>query len=81
MYNDLINRIDSFIDGSTYGRLIVENNEAYLETTNGLQPILDGQVITVLTDDQKQTITQAEAINTVTAEGWPLYAGVDCTVK
>lgn len=81
-----VNELDALYGDKAYGRLIVDNDRVYLETNYDDAPevdVLDDDVIEVITYSgegreayRKLTqINRKQALESLTAEGWPLYAG------
>ncbi len=74
--------IDAFLMGRQFGRLIVDDGQAYLELAIGeLIKLDDSYEIEVLNGDTYHPITFQQAINTMSTDGWSLYTGLDCRVK
>jgi len=85
MLNDHIKRttreIDAFLENYTLGTLIIENSEVSLETKNGVIVLDETYHIEVLGGGEYHTITYDQARNTMSRDGWPLYAGLEARVK
>jgi hypothetical protein len=85
MLNDHIKRttreIDAFLVGYTLGTLIIENSEVSLETKNGEIKLDKTYVIEVFAGGKYHPITYDQARNTMSRDGWPLYAGLESRVK
>lgn len=77
-----IHEIDAFLDGYTLGTLIVEGGQAFLEFSNGeYMPLNDNYQIEVINDNNNHPISCQQAINTLSTDGWSLYAGLTARVK
>ena len=77
-------KIDAFLEQYTLGTLIIENEQAFLQTEIGEYIALnDSFEIQVLAGGQYHTVTYQEAINTFCADmpECPLFAGFECRVK
>lgn len=85
MLNDHIKRttreIDAFLVGYTLGTLVVDGNTVSLETKNGVIVLDETYHIEVLGGGEYHTITYDQARNTMSRDGWPLYAGLEARVK
>ncbi|RTZ53191.1 hypothetical protein EKO25_24630 [Bacillus sp. SAJ1] len=74
--------IDAFLMCRQIGTLIVDDGQAYLELPIGeLITLNDSYEIEVISDEQYHPITYDQAINTMSADGWSLYAGLDCRIR
>lgn len=80
--------LDAVISGKEYGRLIVliDEQRVYIETHESkIIDVLEGDTIEVITYNEGKrkltAITRRQALDTITAEGWPLYAGFDAFIK
>lgn len=80
--------LDATISGKEYGRLIVliDEQRVYIETHESkIIDVLEGDTIEVITYDEGTRIltpiTRQQALETLTAEGWPLYAGFYAFIK
>jgi hypothetical protein len=85
MLNDHIKRttreIDAFLENYTLGTLIIENSEVSLETKNGVIVLDETYVIEVFAGGKYHPITYEQALNTMSRDGWPLYAGLEARVR
>lgn len=70
-------------DGYTTGRLIVENGEVSLQTSaNDMMPVTTDTVIEVYGEGIGYTrITHRQALDAISTDGWPLFAGLDARIK
>ncbi len=73
--------IDAFLGNYAIGTLVVENEQAFLVTENDEIQLDDSFIIEVLAGNQYRTITYDQARNTMSSDGWPLYAGLEARVK
>lgn len=63
--------------GYTTGRLFVENGTVGIQRSNGDEIYLvEGDHIEVRNGNAYERITVDEALTSMTAENWPLYAGL-----
>jgi hypothetical protein len=71
------------VDGYTVGRLIVENGEVSLQTvSNDMMPVKTDAVIEVYGEGIGYTrITHRQAVDAMSSDGWPLFAGLDARIK
>lgn len=76
-----IRDIDAFLGGYTLGTLIVDGGKVSLETKNGEIVLDETYRIEVLGGDEYHQITYDQARNTMSSDGWPLYAGLEARVK
>jgi hypothetical protein len=70
--------------GYIVGTLVIENDKVYVQKDNGeLTEITPKQSIEVYNEGDRKyvKISYESAVNTVTDEGWPLFAGLDVRVK
>lgn len=85
MLSDHIKRttreIDAFFGGYTIGTLIIDGDTVSLETGRGEIVLDETYHIEVLGGDEYHTITYNQARNTMSRDGWPLYAGLEARVK
>lgn len=85
MLNDHIKRttreIDAFLENYTLGTLIIENSEVSFETKNGEIVLDETYAIEVFAGGKYHPITYDQARNTMSRDGWPLYAGLEARVK
>jgi hypothetical protein len=76
-----INQIDAFLDGWTFGRLVIKPEGVSLQVEDGsLLPVPAGCILEVMNGDEWQRLTPADLTMT-TREGWPLYAGLEARMK
>lgn len=73
--------IDAFLENYTIGTLIVDGDTVSLETKSGEIVLDESYVIEVFAGNQYHTITYDQARNTMSRDGWPLYAGLETRVK
>ncbi|MEK4495127.1 hypothetical protein [Ureibacillus sp. FSL W8-0352] len=73
--------IDAFLENYTLGTLIVDGDTVSLETKHGEIVLDESYVIEVFAGNQYHTITYDQARNTMSSDGWPLYAGFEARVK
>lgn len=76
-----IRDIDAFLGGYTLGTLIVDGDTVSLETGRGEIVLDETYVIEVYGDGKYHPITYDKARNTMSSDGWPLYAGLEARVK
>lgn len=85
MLNDHIKRttreIDAFLENYTLGILIVDGDAVSLETKNGEIVLEESDIIEVFAGGKYHPITYEQARNTMSRDGWPLYAGLEARVK
>lgn len=85
MLSDHIKRttreIDAFLENYTLGTLIVDGDTVSLETKHGEIVLDESYVIEVYGDGKYHPITFDQAKNTMSSDGWPLYAGLEARVK
>jgi hypothetical protein len=86
MYNlsRSVRQTSDIAGGYAVGTLVIENGKAYVQKDDGeIIEITPEQSIEVFRDEPREyiCITYEEAINTMTSDGWPLYAGLDVRVK
>ena len=74
--------IDAFLMQKQYGTLIVDDGQAYLELAVGELITLNNKYeIEVINDGEYIPITYDEAVNTMSTDGWSLFAGLQARVK
>lgn len=73
--------IDAFLERYTLGTLIVDGDTVSLETKNGEIVLDETYRIEVLGGGEYHQITYDQARNTMSRDGWPLYAGLEARVK
>ncbi|UTI42443.1 hypothetical protein [Niallia sp. RD1] len=74
--------IDAFLMQKQYGTLIVDDGQAYLDLPVGeLITLNDSFKIEVINDGEYISITYDEAVNTMSTDGWSLFAGLQARVK
>ncbi|MGG3841852.1 hypothetical protein [Anoxybacillus kestanbolensis] len=73
--------IDAFLERYTLGTLIVDGGKVALETKSGEIVLDETYVIEVYNDGKYHPITYDKARNTMSSDGWPLYAGLEARVK
>lgn len=74
--------IDAFLIQKQYGTLIVDDGQAYLELAVGELITLNNKYeIEVINDGEYIPITYDEAVNTMSTDGWSLFAGLQARVK
>lgn len=78
-----ISKIDAIIDGWTLGRLIIEDDHAFLALEICEVILLDrGQFeIEVKNGDEFVPVTVEQVLNAISTDGWLLYAGLDCRIR
>jgi hypothetical protein len=78
-----IYKIDAFLDNWTFGRLVFEDGQPFLELNNGeLIKINDSFDIEVIADGKYYPVTYQQVINTSDRYfNTSLYAGFDCRIK
>ncbi|MEK4381140.1 hypothetical protein NSS70_04380 [Aeribacillus sp. FSL K6-2848] len=85
MLNDHIKRttreIDAFLENYTIGILIVDGDSVSLEAKSGEILLDETYVIEVFAGGKYHPITYDQARNTMSRDGWPLYAGLEARVK
>ena len=77
-------KIDAFLDQYTLGTLVIEDEQAFLQTEIGEYIALnDSFEIQVLAGGQYHTVTYQEAINTFCSDmpDCPLFAGFEARIK
>lgn len=77
-------KIDAFLDQYTLGTLIIENEQAFLQTESGeLIKLNDSFIIQVFACGKYHQITLEQALNTFCSDApeWHLYAGLEARVK
>jgi hypothetical protein len=70
--------------GYIVGTLVIENGKAYVSKENGEEiEITPQQSIEVYSEGERQyvPVTYEAAVNTMSTDGWPLFAGLDVRVK
>lgn len=79
---NMISQIDALIDGWTIGRLIIEDQHAFLALDIGEVILLNGNFeIEVRNGDEFVPVTVEQVLNTISTDGWLLYAGLDCRIR
>ncbi|WP_139692497.1 hypothetical protein [Sporolactobacillus terrae] len=80
---DTISRLDAIIDGWTLGRLIIEDDHAFLAIEIGEIILLDRRQfeIEVRNGDKFVPVTVQQVLNSISTDGWNLYAGLDCRIR
>lgn len=74
--------IDAFLMGKQIGTLIVDDGQAYLDLAIGeLITLNDSFEIELIVDGEYYPISYEQAVNTMSTDGWSLYAGFDCRVR
>ncbi len=85
MLNDHIKRttreIEAFLDRYTLGTLIVDGDTVALEAENGEIVLDETYVVEVFAGGKYHPITYDQARNTMSRDGWPLYAGLEARVR
>jgi hypothetical protein len=85
MLNDHIKKtvrtIDAFLENYTLGTLIVNGDTVSLETKNGDIKLEESDIIEVFAGGKYHPINYEQARNTMSRDGWPLYAGLEARVK
>ncbi|MBB6176415.1 MULTISPECIES: hypothetical protein [Anoxybacillus] len=85
MISDHIKRttreIDAFLENYTLGTLIVDGDTVSLETKNGEIKLDETYIIEVFDGEKYHPITYDKARNTMSSDGWPLYAGLEARAK
>lgn len=85
MISDHIKRttrgIDAFLENYTLGTLIVDGDIVSLETKHGEIVLDESYVIEVFGGEKYHPVTYDKARNTMSSDGWPLYAGLEARVK
>ncbi len=85
MLNDHIKQtvrtIDAFLERYTLGTLIVDGGKVALETKNGEIVLDETYRIEVFDGEKYHSITYDQARNTMSRDGWPLYAGLEARAK
>ncbi|MGG3958385.1 hypothetical protein ABEV20_03855 [Bhargavaea massiliensis] len=76
-----IRDIDAFFGGYTIGTLIIDGGKVSLETKNGEIVLDETYRIEVFDGEKYHSITYDQARNTMSRDGWPLYAGLEARVK
>lgn len=77
-----IHLIDAYLDNFTLGILIVDDGQAYLQLDIGELITLDESFeIEVINGNEYHPVTYDEAVNTISTDGWSLYAGLKAKVK
>lgn len=76
-----VRTIDAFLENYTLGTLIVDGDTVSLETKHGEIVLDESYVIEVYGDGKYHPITFDQAKNTMSRDGWPLYAGLEARVK
>jgi hypothetical protein len=76
-----IRDIDAFLGNYTIGTLIVGDGKVSLETKYGEIVLDETYHIEVLGGGEYHQITYDQARNTMSRDGWPLYAGLEARVK
>jgi hypothetical protein len=76
-----VRTIDAFLENYTLGTLIVDGDTVSLETKHCEIVLDESYVIEVFAGNQYHTITYDQARNTMSSDGWPLYAGLEARVK
>ncbi|MFV2046886.1 hypothetical protein CJ195_21805 [Bacillus sp. UMB0899] len=79
---ETIYMIDAYLSQKQLGTLIVDSGQAFLELPVGeFITLNDTFEIEVINDGEYYPITYDQAVNTMSTDGWSLYAGLDCMVK
>ena len=74
--------IDAFLMQKQYGTLIVDVGRAYLDLPVWELITLNNSFeIEVINDGEYIPITYDEAVNTMSTDGWSLFAGLQARVK
>lgn len=73
--------IDAFLQRSTSGKIIIENNKAYLYTGDKEIEIRHDDKIKISNNRDYIDVTYNDLINTICTDGFPLYAGKDALIK
>ncbi|RAK21110.1 hypothetical protein B0I26_10362 [Anoxybacillus vitaminiphilus] len=73
--------IDAFLEQYTLGTLIVDGDTVSLETKQGEIVLDETYIIEVFDGEKYHPITYDQARNTMSRDGWPLYAGLEARVK
>jgi len=73
--------IEASLEGYTLGTLIVDGDTVALEAENGEIKLDTTYVIEVYGNGKYHPITYRQALNTMSRDGWPLYAGLEARVK
>ena len=85
MLSDHIKRttreIDAFLERYTLGTLIIDGDTVSLETKHGEIVLDETYVIEVFDGEKYHPITYDKARNTMSSDGWPLYAGLEARAK
>lgn len=85
MLNDHIKQtvrtIDAFLENYTLGTLIIDGDTVSLETGRGEIVLDETYVIEVYNDGKYHPITYDQARNTMSRDGWSLYAGLEARAK
>lgn len=76
-----IYEIDAFLNKSTLGRIIIDNNKAYLYTDDQQIEISSDDDIKIANGYDYIDVTYNQLINTICDDGWPLFAGKTALVK
>ncbi|MFT8321680.1 MAG: hypothetical protein ABF649_12300 [Bacillus sp. (in: firmicutes)] len=77
-----IHMIDAYLMQRQYGTLVVDDGQAYLELAVGeLITLNNKHDIEVLNDGEYLSITFEQAVNTMSTDGWSLFAGLQARVK
>lgn len=78
-----IYKIDAFLDNWTFGILVFEDGQPFLELNNGeLIKINDSLLIEVIAEGKYYPVTYQQVINTIDQYfNTSLYAGFDCRIK
>ncbi|MGG1690590.1 hypothetical protein [Heyndrickxia ginsengihumi] len=77
-----ISMIDAFLMNKQLGTLVVDDGQAFLELAIGeLITLNESYEIEVISDGKYYPITYNQAINTMSTDGWSLYAGLDCRIR
>ncbi|APH05862.1 hypothetical protein [Bacillus weihaiensis] len=79
---ETIYMIDAFLLQKQFGTLVIEDRQAFLQLPVGeLITLNESNLIEVINDGEYYPITYEEAVNTISTDGWSLFAGLDCRVK
>jgi hypothetical protein len=73
--------IEASLEEYTLGTLIVDGDTVALEAENGEIVLDETYVIEVFAGGKYHRITYEQARNTMSRDGWPLYAGLEARVR
>jgi hypothetical protein len=77
-----IHQLDSFLDGFTFGTLIIENNRVTLATKAAEIHLNDRYLIEIQNGNEYMPITVQQALNAYDSmKNFPLFAGMTARVK